>query len=341
MDQAKTALVLGATGGVGGEVARVLVARGWRVRALARNLAAAPELGVEWVQGDAMVRADVVAAARGAALIVHAVNPPGYRNWGTLVLPMIDNTIAAARASGARILLPGTIYNYGADSAQPLSESTAQLPCSRKGAIRVQMEERLRAAGVRVLIVRAGDFFGPRAGNNWFSQGLVKPGQPVTAVTYPGAPGVGHAWAYLPDLADTMVRLAEQEARLGAFESFHFRGHWDGDGTEMVAAIGRAAGTPAMALRRLPWWALRLLSPLVAIFREMGEVRYLWQAPFELDNAKLLRFLGSETHTPLDEAVGAALRGMRCLADDAAQRGGKGHSPPSTMRRQYQAYGSA
>lgn len=317
MDQAKMALVLGATGGVGGEVARVLAARGWRVRALARNRPAAPEPGLEWVPGDAMQRADVVAAARGAALIVHAVNPPGYRNWDTLVLPMMENTIAAARESGARILLPGTIYNYGAGTSQALTESTPQLPTSRKGAIRVRMESLLRAAAVPVLIVRAGDFFGPRAGNNWFSQGLVKPGRPVKAVTYPGAPGAGHAWAYLPDLADTMLRLAEQEARLGVFEIFHFGGHWDQDGTRMVQAIRRAAGKPAMAVRRLPWWALRLLSPLVPVFREMGEMRYLWQQPFALDNAKLLRFLGSETHTPLDEAVGAALRGMGCLSRHA------------------------
>ncbi len=36
------------------------------------------------------------------------------------------------------------------------------------------MEQALRRAakdGVKVLIVRAGDFFGPKPGNNWMSQG--------------------------------------------------------------------------------------------------------------------------------------------------------------------------
>jgi nucleoside-diphosphate-sugar epimerase len=163
--------------------------------------------------------------------------------------------------------------------------------------------------GVRVLIVRAGDFFGPRAGNNWFSQGLVKPGAPVTSVTYPGSAGVGHAWAYLPDLADTMVRLVEQEARLGTFERFHFAGHFDPDGTHMVAAIEHAAGRP-VAVRTLPWWVLRLVAPFVPLFREMAEMRYLWRVPFALDNARLVRFLGSETHTPLRQAVGTELAGL-------------------------------
>jgi nucleoside-diphosphate-sugar epimerase len=92
---------------------------------------------------------------------------------------MLDNTIAAASAVGATIVLPGTIYNFGPDAFPVLTEESPQHPVTRKGAIRVELELRLLAAsknGVRVLIVRAGDFFGPRAGNSWFSQGLVKPG---------------------------------------------------------------------------------------------------------------------------------------------------------------------
>ncbi len=320
MDDNKTALVLGATGGIGGAVARRLLAGGWQVRALVRDPARAGLMaGVRWIGGDALDRAAVVAAADGARLIVHAVNPPGYRDWSTLVLPMLDNTIAAARSSGARVLLPGNVYNYGAGAPQPLREDTSQQPSSRKGAIRVEMERRLRDAGVKALVVRAGDFFGPRSGNSWFSQGVITPGRPVRAVTNPGDAGVGHAWAYLPDVADTMVRLAEQEPRLGVFECFHFRGHWDADGSALLAAVRRVCGDESIKDRRLPWLALRLLSPFVTVFREMAEMRYLWRAPFELDNARLVRFLGAEPHTPLDEAIALTLDGLGCLPRPAAQ----------------------
>ncbi len=108
---------------------------------------------------------------------------------------MIENTGAAARASGTRILLPGTIYNYGPDAWPTLREDSPQHPLLRKGKIRVELERRLEEAskeGVRTLILRLGDFFGPRTGNSWFSQGLVKPGQPLKSVTYPGGRGVGH-----------------------------------------------------------------------------------------------------------------------------------------------------
>lgn len=311
----KTALVLGATGGVGGEVARLLVARGWHVKALHREpqRAAKANDGMHWLAGDAMNRDDVVNAARGVQLIVHAVNPPGYRNWGALVLPMIDNSIAAARASGARILLPGTVYNYGPDAFPVIDEESPQQPVTRKGAIRVELEARLQAAaadGVRTLIVRAGDFFGPKAGNNWFAQGLVKPGKPLTAISYPGSVGIGHQWAYLPDVAETMVRLVEKEEQLDAFARFQMEGHWDADGTQMVAAIARAARKPDLKASAFPWWLLALASPFVAVFRELREMRYLWQQPVHMSNKRLVQLLGAEPRTPLDVAVHRTLTGL-------------------------------
>jgi len=318
----RTALILGATGGVGGETARALIAHGWAVRGLTRQSRTSAD-GIQWIAGDALDREAVLSAAQGVSAIVHAVNPPGYRDWEKLVLPMLDNSIAAALASGARLALPGTIYNYDVRSVVLASPDTPQHPHTRKGAIRVEMERRLEDAsrqGARVLIVRAGDFFGPKAGNNWFSQGLVKAGQPVKAVSYPGRAGVGHQWSYLPDVARTMVELLARRDRLEPFACFHMAGHWDADGTRMSGAIGkvvarRTRGTgAAVRVSAFPWWLLTLASPFVVTFREMREMRYLWRTPVGMDNAKLVAFLGREPHTPLEEAVEAALEGMGCLA---------------------------
>ena len=48
--------------------------------------------------------------------------------------------------------------------------------------------------------------------------------------------------------------------------------------------------------------------------RELREMRYLWQVPLSMDNAKLLAVLGHEPHTPLDQAVQVTLEGLGCLA---------------------------
>ncbi|MEN3811845.1 NAD-dependent epimerase/dehydratase family protein [Chromobacterium piscinae] len=128
MTTRQTALVVGAAGGIGGELARQLRDAGWEVRGLVRSLER-PD--------------DVAKAAEGCAVIVHAVNPPGYKRWAELVLPMLDSTIAAAKREGATVVLPGTVYNYGPDAFPILREDSPQRPLTRKGAIRVEMEARL------------------------------------------------------------------------------------------------------------------------------------------------------------------------------------------------------
>lgn len=321
MSTPESALVLGATGGIGGEVARQLLRAGWVVKALKRPPLDRTRLDpqIHWIEGDAMDRGAVMRASEGCTVIVHAVNPPGYRDWDRLVLPMIDNTISAAIARRATVVLPGTVYNYGPDAFPVLQESSPQRPTTRKGAIRVELEARLMRsteAGARVIIVRAGDFFGPETGNSFFSQGMVKRGKPVKTVLDPGRLGVGHQWAYLPDVARTMVELLRQRARLEPFAAFHTAGHWDSDGTRMAASIAsvvelRTGFRPRVA--RFPWQLLMLASPFVTTLREMREMRYLWQVPVRMDNQKLLSVLGEEPHTPLMQAIEMSLVGMGSL----------------------------
>jgi len=321
----RIALVLGATGGVGGAVAEKLLANGYTVRAMHRNAAAnaikTPKY--DWVSGDAMNRDEVMRAASGVDLIVHAVNPPGYRNWGTLVLPMIDNTIAAAKAVDARILMPGTIYNFAPDTFDAITEESPQKPATIKGRIRVALEQRLEAAaknGTQVILVRAGDFFGPGAGNNWFAQAVVKPGAPLKAITNPADPGVGHQWAYLPDVAETMVQLVVRADELPSFARFHMEGFWDHDGEQLGQAIRRVTGKADLPIKRFAWWMLRLGKPFVAVFRELLEMRYLWQRELHMRNDRLVAFLGTEPRTPIDQAVRETLSSLGCLDAQAGSQ---------------------
>lgn len=318
MHEKRTALVLGATGGIGGATATALLRHdGWNVVAMVRDPGkralippSDPRARMAWMAGDAIDADAVRRAADGAQVIIHAVNPPGYRDWDRLVLPMIDSSIAAARATGARIVLPGTIYNYGPDAFPDLVEDAPQNPVSEKGRIRVALERRLAAAsadGVPVLIVRFGDFFGGGSGNNWFRQGLVTPGKHLAAITDPGRKGVGHAWAYLPDAAETIAQLLDRADALDRFARFHFAGHWDADGSAMIRAIATALGRPDMPVKRLPWPLLGLAGLVQQMPRELYRMRYLWRTPIRLDNSRLTTFLGAEPHTPLAEAVKTTL----------------------------------
>jgi uncharacterized protein YbjT (DUF2867 family) len=80
MANGNVALVLGATGGIGGEMARQLRDAGWEVRALKRGLQQAVEQrdGIAWMRGDAMNREEVMRAARGARGFARRTEPPAH-----------------------------------------------------------------------------------------------------------------------------------------------------------------------------------------------------------------------------------------------------------------------
>jgi len=316
----RTVLVTGINGSVGGATAQTLLRDGWQVRALARDpkrLMQAWPTEVEWVEGDALDAGTVSKAAQGMRLIVHAVSPPQYRNWRKWAVPMLANAIDASVQAGARLIFPGNVYNYGPDAGGVVREDSPQHPVTRKGAIRVEMEGMLRTAveerGLRALVVRAGDYFGSTAATSAFAQ-VILPTKPGAPVRYLGDFEVGHSWAYLPDLAEAITQLAARDEKLHAWETFNFGGHWLPRGVEIAEAVRRATRNPA-PVRSFPWLLVRIAAPVYPLARELAEMRYLWQTPLKLDNAKLTALLGTEPHTKLDEAVQTAIAGLKQMVN--------------------------
>jgi nucleoside-diphosphate-sugar epimerase len=302
-----TVLILGAAGRVGQVLAGAFADAGWHVRAQSRkplppNLAARPRLLA--VRCDALDAAAIAAAAQGADVVIHALNPP-YTEWDRLALPLADAALAAARLSGALLMLPGNLYNFGTDLPALLTPATPERGNTTKARIRIETEARLAAArGVDSVVIRAGDFFGGTQPGSWFDLALASK---VAAgrFVYPGRLDIAHAWAYLPDLARAFVLVAEQRAKLSGHQRLHFAGHCV-TGDEMRQAFERAIGRRLIAAT-LPWWLMRLVSPLVPMWRELLAMRYLWQRPHRFDDAALAALIGAVPHTPLQQAVNTAL----------------------------------
>jgi len=308
------ALILGITGGLGRAIAVALAQRGWAIRALSRRPADRRPLlpyPVEWQMGDALDAASVRQAAEGATLILHGVNPPDYQRWREDGLPMLAHTIAAAKESGATILFPANVYVFSSASPPRLDENAAREPKSRKGQVRLEMEQMLEQAakehGIRVIALRAGDFFGPGITNSWFAQAMAKGGFSAKVIRTLTPPGIAHAWAYVPDLAEAFARLVERRQTLPPFTLAHFAGHADMTGRDMAEAVARAIGRKNLPIRPFPWFMLWLGAPFVPFLREALEMRWLWKTSLTLENGQLRRLIGEEPHTPLDDAVRAAL----------------------------------
>lgn len=309
--RAKSAIVIGGNGAFGKSVAQALSAKGWQVTGFMRS-AKPSSLYHQMIEGDAKSANDVATACKGQNLIIYGVNPP-YQEWAKDALPMLENTIAAAKASGATILFPGNIYNFGPDAGEVLFENSPQNPLTRKGKIRLAMENALGEAshsGVNTIVLRMGDFLGAGATSSWFEAGLLggKPGAPKS-VAYPGDIDVGHTWAYIPDIGEAAARLVEAHAPQG-FDVFNFPGHFIQNGrqlTDTINAVIHEKTGKKIPVKSFPWGFLQLVRPFVPIVNELFEMRYLWAVPHRLDGAKLEAIIGPIPQTPLIDAVRATL----------------------------------
>lgn len=304
MSKDKMVTVLGVNGHFGRFAAEAFVNAGWTVRGMGRsNRQALP--GVEFVKGDAERIADLVAAIGDSEVVVFALNLP-YDKWfnGTLEA-QIARVIAAMGKTGRTLLYPGSIYNYAA-SLRQVTPDAPEHPERPRGVLRLRCEQMFREAAergdMRVIVVRAGDFFGPGV-SGWFDQGiLAQKGR----IALPSAPAIGHSWAYLPDLGRAFVRLADMRDQFGAFERFHFAGHFVTSG-EMAKAIQRLSPTP-LKVGAFPWAMLRVIGLFNPMMREIRKMRYLWDNPMRLMDERLDGILGPDFGTPYCEAMEKAVR---------------------------------
>ncbi len=298
--------ILGINGHVGHAIAQAMQAAGWQVTGFGRSNKR-PIPGVAFQKGDATSAQDIAAAIVGADVVVNALNLP-YPDWyHGRAEAQLATVLEALGTSGKTLLFPGNIYNYAA-SDRRITPDLPQRAETPRGAIRVRMEQMLAGSAARgdiqAIILRAGDFFGPEASNDWFDLIMLREAGKGRLARI-GAPGVKHSWAYLPDLARAFEKLAWHRAELGAFETFHFAGHFVTP-EEMAAAIVAAAPVPLKVSNfpRFVFTAVGLFSPMM---REIGKMGYLWDNPMQLVDPRLEAILGPEFATPFDDAIATTI----------------------------------
>ena len=300
-------LVLGARGRLGFAAAEAFRDAGWTVKGLVRpGRASFVPKGVEPV--EAVTRDDAVAAGQGCDVVLNAFNPV-ITEWRRNALSLTYGAIAVAESNGATLMFPGSVWNFGKGMPPVLDESTPMQPATRKGKMRVEMEQRIQEAcdrGMRAIVLRAGDFFGAGRGS-WLDLVILKDLE-RGRITYPGPEDLVHEWAYLPDFTTALVRLAAMRADFAPFETFGFSGHAV-TGRQLISGIEDVTRQKYNA-RRMSWWMLKTFLRLLAIGRELSELEYLWRVPHRISGDKLRAAIGNVPHTPLPRALSAALRDL-------------------------------
>lgn len=276
----KTALILGATGRFGRHMTTALQAAGWQVRSFNRKSDTLP------------------AAAMNVDAIVYGWNPT-YDKWQSECLGQLQQVIDAAHASKATILFPGNIYPYSNQMPATLDETTPHQADNTLGKIRITMETMLQASGVKVIILRAGDFIDTEPKGNWFDMIITKKTHKTCKISYPGNPDIPHAWAYLPDLARAFVALADKRDELPTFTALNFAGYTL-SGLQVAALLNAK-------VQKMSWLPIQIARPFWPVAKHLLEMRYLWNTPHQIDGSALLKILPGFRETPLNVAMQAAV----------------------------------
>lgn len=293
-------VVLG-TGPLGLAVARHLVARGDRVRAVNRDGRADLPSGVDTVAADVTEAAEIKRACDGATVIYHCANPP-YARWPELHPPLMDAVIEGAGSAGARLVFGDNLYAYGQVDG-PLTEDLPYRATGSNGRTRARIAETLLRAHetgrVRATIGRGSDFFGPHArlstvGDRVFARAIA--GKPAQVL---GNPDVPHSVTYIDDFGRALVTLGEQDEALG--QVWHVPSPEAVTMRRFVEMVFGAAGHPP-GLRTAPRWGLTLAALFNPTLRAVREQLYQSERPWVVDCSKFERTFGWRA-APLEDAV--------------------------------------
>lgn len=299
-----TVVVLGAGRGIGREITRQLVAAGREVRAVTRS-GGIPE-GAEDVRADITDRAATIDAVKGASVVHLAANVP-YTSWLDTLPTMVDNTVAAAEAAGAKIVFADNLYAYGPVDG-PLTEGTPERPAGPKERLRSELGKRLLRADVPVVIGRSSDYYGPGGVGSLNGELIIKPLALGKRPFWFGPLDVPHTFAFLGDTAKAQVVLGDDPRADGkvwhtpAAETLTVR--------EFAELAVRVVGGGGMPLR-LPQKTVAVGALFDKRLRGATEMDHQRAKPWVVDHSAFEATFGPLPVTPHDQAVARTVEWYR------------------------------
>ncbi len=307
----RTALVTGATGFLGGAVARRLANEGVYVKALARRpgrdayLRDVPK--IEIVSGDMLDAERMQAVTQGCDYVFHVAAALGgsLSHQRKLNVDGTRHVMQAAAAAGVRrVVHVSTIavygYGYTSDVTEDMPQRPGRVPYNVS---KSEAEAVVRASSVPYSIIRPGMIYGPRSG--MWTAFMFNLGKRNPTIFLGDGSGYAHP-IYVDDVVDLTVLLATHP--VAEHEAFNCAPDPAPTWREFLSGYSRLAGHQRWF--GLPVLPLKLLAPAVELALTLrGEpqdvpalIPFLQaRKTYRMDKAR--RLLGWEAQVSLDEGM--------------------------------------
>ncbi len=250
------------------------------------------------------------------ASVVYLLLNAHYVDWYELFPARLVAAIAAAAATGARLVYHDSVYLYG-PSAEPLTEDLPAAATTRKGRLRAEMAATFMAAmdegRIEGAIGRSADVYGPGALNSsfgsTFGQRHFYPLMDGKTVNVLGDPDVPHAYAFVDDVARGLATLGREPGAAG--RAWHIPAAPARSHRELLAMAGSSLGVPARVRgSRVSSLVVRIIGRLQADTAEVAEMLYLFEQPLLVSHQSFEDAFGADP-TPHEEALTRTLAWYR------------------------------
>lgn len=265
-----TTVVTGASGHIGANLVRALLARGRRVRALChRDHRGIDNLNIEIAHGDIEDPHSLQAAFQGADVVYHLAGRVSLTTHDRALVWRINvngvgNVIEACRTAGVRRLvhfssihaLTQEPLNIPVDERRPLvNDHSSELPYNRSKAAGERLVRAAIARGLNAVIINPTGIIGP-----WdfkpshFGQALLS----LAEHRLPALVDNGFDWTDARDVAEAAI-TAEEQSPPGS--RYILSGHW-ASMVELAKIVESLTGTKPPRII-LPVWLARIAAPVL------------------------------------------------------------------------------
>ncbi|MBC7811902.1 MAG: NAD-dependent epimerase/dehydratase family protein, partial [Burkholderiales bacterium] len=251
-----TALVTGATGALGPALVEHLLAEGYAVRTLSRNLPCSKHLNpaIEFISGsitdaDALDRAlEGVDFVFHLAALLHVINPAAELAAEYTRVNVEGTRLVAERAARAgvrRMIYFSTVKVYGTRQRQPITETHPTTPTTLYARSKLDGEHSIQSIpNIEMVVLRLSPVYGPRLKGSW--------AQLVNAVARNRFVPIGslrnvHSLTHVDDVVQAALLAANHPAACG--QTFNLVGHESPTLHDILSAIYAAQGKYLPALR--------------------------------------------------------------------------------------------
>ncbi|ELK45954.1 SDR family NAD(P)-dependent oxidoreductase [Halobacillus sp. BAB-2008] len=304
----KKALVLGASGGMGSALVEELLEAGIEVVAFARTEEKLKRLFRRRAQilvGDVFSEADLHEAAKGVDVIFHAVNIPYYQ-WAGHQLRLMQNVINASEKAASKLVIVDNIYAYGPGMGTLIKEDAPKVPLTKKGNIRLEVENLVREAQVPWMIAHFPDFYGPNAEHTVLGQTLQGAAANKRGI-FIGDKRKPREYIYTPDGAKALLSLAIRPSAYG--QTWNIPGAGVISGEEIIRLLKGESGYDKRVIT-VTKGMVRMLGLFDKMMREFVEMMYLYEQPVVLSGAKFEREIGPVPTTSYKDGIGRTMEAM-------------------------------